>query len=492
MTMSSDDAPRRPHAVLIPQPAQGHVTPMLHLAKALHAKGFHITYVNSEYNHRRLLRSRGPDSLAGADGFCFEAVPDGLPPSDNDDVTQDIAALCLSTTEHSAAPFRDLLARLNARPGSRAPAVSCVIADGVMSFAQRVAEEMGILALVFWTTSACGFMGYLHFAELIRRGYVPLKDESDLTNGYLDTAIDWIPGMPGMRLKDIPSFIRTTDRDDVMLNFDGGEAQNARKARGVILNTYDALEQGVVDALRREFPRVYTVGPLAAFANAARGGELDAIGGNLWKEDTSCLRWLDTQRPGSVVYVNFGSITVMTPAQLTEFAWGLAGCGRPFLWIIRPDLVSGENAMLPEEFVTDTKEGGVLASWCPQELVLSHPSVGLFLTHCGWNSTLESICAGVPMLCWPFFAEQPTNCRYVCAKWGIGMEIDSDVRREEVARLVREAMDDESGKARRVKAMVWKEKAKEAVEEGGSSRKNLDRLVEFLLAGNDDFQAESA
>jgi hypothetical protein len=144
---------------------------MLHLAKALHARGFHITFVNSEYNHRRLLRSRGPRSLDGAEGFRFEAVPDGLPPSEDDDVTQDIAALCLSTTKHSAAPFRELLARLS----SGTPPVSCVIADGVMSFAQRVAEDMGIPSLVFWTTSACGFMGYLHFAELVRRGYVPLK-----------------------------------------------------------------------------------------------------------------------------------------------------------------------------------------------------------------------------------------------------------------------------------------------------------------------------
>ncbi|KAG0534041.1 hypothetical protein BDA96_04G244500 [Sorghum bicolor] len=332
--MSSGKAQQRPHAVLIPQPAQGHVTPMLHLAKALHARGFRVTYVNSEYNHRRLLRSRGQDSLAGTDGFRFEAVPDGLPQSDNDDVTQDIARSACPTTEHSAAPFRDLLARLNATPGS--PPVSCVIADGVMSFAQRVAEEMGILALVFWTTSACGFMGYLHFAELIRRAYVPLK------------------GTP----------TRST---------------RARPA-GSSLNTYDALEQDVVDALRREFPRVYTVGPLATFANAAAGGGLDAIGGNLWKEDTSCLRWLDTQRPGSVVYVNFGSITVMTAAQLAEFGLGPGELRSPFLWVIRPDLVSGENAMLPEGFVTDTKERGILASWCPQELVLSHPSVGLFLT----------------------------------------------------------------------------------------------------------------
>ncbi|KAM0839466.1 hypothetical protein ACQ4PT_060293 [Festuca glaucescens] len=471
---------QQPHAVLIPQPAQGHVTPMLHLAKVLHARGFHVTFVNSEYNHRRLLRSRGPGSLDGVDGFRFEAVPDGLPPSDDDDVTQDIAALCLSTTKHSAAPFGELLVRLS----SGTPPVSCVIADGVMSFAQRVAEDMGVPALVFWTTSACGFMGYLQFAELVRRGYVPLKDEGDLTNGYLDTEIDWIPGMEGVRLKDIPSFIRTTDPDDVMLNYDGPEAQNARGARGLILNTYDALEQDVVDALRREFPRVYTVGPLPAFARAADGGELDAIGGNLWKEDASCLRWLDAQeQPGSVVYVNFGSITVVTPAQLAEFAWGLASCGRPFLWVVRPDLVSGEKAVLPKEFVRDTKDRGVLASWCPQEQVLSHPSVGLFLTHCGWNSTLESVCAGVPMVCWPFFAEQPTNCRYACTNWGIGMEIGSGVAREDVARLVLEAMDGEKGKDMRAKAATWKEKAVAATVEGGSSSENLDRLVEFLRAG---------
>lgn len=166
-------SPPRPHAVLIPQPAQGHVTPMLQLAKVLHSKGFHITYVNSEYNHKRLVRSRGSDSLSGLEDFRFEAIPDGLLPSDNDDVTQDIAELCISTTKNSLVPFRDLLIRLNNSPG--VPMVSCVIADGVMSFAQRVAEKMGILSLVFWTTSACGFMGYLHFSELIRRGYTPLK-----------------------------------------------------------------------------------------------------------------------------------------------------------------------------------------------------------------------------------------------------------------------------------------------------------------------------
>ncbi len=166
----------RLHAVLIPYPAQGHVTPLLHLAKVLHSRGFHVTFVNSEYNHHRLLRSRGTGALAGLDDFRFETIPDGLPPpseSDNDDVTQDIPTVCTSFLTHGPAAFGALLARLNSEPGT--PPVSCVIPDGVMSFAQRVASDMGILAPAFWTTSACGFMGYLHYAELIDRGYVPLK-----------------------------------------------------------------------------------------------------------------------------------------------------------------------------------------------------------------------------------------------------------------------------------------------------------------------------
>ncbi|WVZ73600.1 hypothetical protein U9M48_021886 [Paspalum notatum var. saurae] len=474
----------RPHALFIPYPAQGHVTPLLQLAKVLHSRGFFVTYVNSEYNHRRLLRSRGADALAGLDDFRFETIPDGLPapPSGNDDVTQDIPALCDSLSRNGAAPFRDLLARLNSTPGR--PPVTCVVLDNFMSFAQRVANDMGVLALVFCTMSACGFMGYLNYKELMDRGYWPLKDESCLTNGYLDTVLDWVPGMPGIRLRDMPSFIRTTDPDDFMVRFDSGEAQNARRAQGIIVNTFDALEQDVVDALRRVFPRVFTIGPLVTFAKTMVRPDAAAICGNLWKEDASCLRWLDARAAGSVVYVNFGSITVMTPAQLAEFAWGLASCGRPFLWVIRPDLVTGEKAMLPEEFLAETKERGLFLSWCPQEQVLSHPSTGLFLTHSGWNSTMESICAGVPMICWPFFAEQTTNCWYACTKWDIGLEIDNNVTREEVARLIKDAMDGDKGKDMKAKATMWKEKAVAATEEAGTSSVNIDRLVEFLLEGS--------
>lgn len=113
--------------------------------------------------------------------------------------------------------------------------------------------------------------------------------------------------------------------------------------------------------------------------------------------------------------------------------------------------------------------------------VMKHPAIGGFLTHCGWNSTIESISNGVPMICWPFFAEQQTNCRYICIEWGIGMEIDTDVNREEVEAQVREMMDGKKGKMMKRKALEWKKKAEEAVVIGGSSYLNFEKLVNDIL-----------
>ena len=171
----------------------------------------------------------------------------------------------------------------------------------------------------------------------------------------------------------------------------------------------------------------------------------------------------------------------MTPSQLVEFGWGLANCKYIFLWIISPDLVVSELVILPLEFKFETKERGLIASWCPQEEVLNHPSIGGFLTHSGWNSSIESVCAGVPMLCWPFFADQQTNCKYTCNDWCIGMEIDNDVKREDVEKIVRELMEREKGKKMKKKVMEWKKLAEEAIEPLGSSSINLNNLVNEVL-----------
>jgi len=303
-----------------------------------------------------------------------------------------------------------------------------------------------------------------------------------LTNGYLDIKLDFIPGLQNFRLKDLLDLIRTTDPNDVMVQFLIEAADRFHRASAVVFNTYDELESDVMNVLYSMFPSLYTIGPLHSFLNqSSQSHPLASLGSNLWKEDTKCLEWLESNEPMSVVYVNFGSVTVMTPQQLLEFAWGLADSKKPFLWIMRPDLVIGGSFILSSEFANEISDRGLIASWCPQEQVLSHPSIGGFLTHCGWNSTIESICAGVPMLCWPNFADQATNCRYICNEWEIGMEIDTNVKRKEVENLVNELMVGEKGKKMRQKAMELKTKAEENISPGGCSYMNLDKLINDVL-----------
>ncbi|GAA0169335.1 transferase [Lithospermum erythrorhizon] len=480
--MGSISKVEKPHAICIPFPAQGHINPMLKLAKLLYSRGFHITFVNTEYNHKRLIKSKGFEAVEGLPSFRFETIPDGLMESDDIDSTQDIPYLAESTSKTCLDPFMKLIKKLNDRNVSNVPPVSRIVADGCMSFALLAAEQLGIPVVFLWTTSACGFACYMHFFTIVQSGLSPLEDDSYLTNGYMETMLD-LPGMDGLRLKDIPTFIRTTNPDDIMLNFVLQETERSKRASAIVLNTFEELEYDVVQALSTILPPIYTIGPLHLLENyEVKDESLKNLGANLWKEDSECLEWLDLKSPDSVVYVNFGSITTMTPNQLVEFAWGLANSGTDFLWIIRPNLVSGDSCVLPSEFMEVTKERGMLGSWCPQEKVLSHPSVGGFLTHNGWNSTLETLASGVPMVCWPFFAEQQTNCWYSCNKWGVGMEIDNNVKRDEVQNLVRELMTGEKGRKMKTAALEWKKKLHEAASgPKGFSYLNLDQLINKVL-----------
>ncbi|KAI5583511.1 hypothetical protein BDE02_06G019300 [Populus trichocarpa] len=467
--MNNNSSTDKPHVICIPCPAQSHVKAMLKLAKLLHYRGFRITFVNTEFNHRRMLKSRGPYSLNGLPDFRFESIPDGLPPSD-ENATQDGQAILEACKKNLLAPFNELLAKLNDTASSDVPQVTCIVSDGFVPAAITAAQRHGIPVALFFSISACSFMGLKQYKELKERGLFPLKDESFLTNGYLDQVLDWIPGMKDIRLRDLPSFLRTTDPDDHSFNFSMECAERASEGSAVIFPTFDALEKEVLSALYSMFPRVYTI-----------EDDLDSIGYNLWKEEVECLQWLDSKKPNSVIYVNFGSVAVATKQQLIELGMGLAKSGHPFLWIIRPDMVTGDSAILPPEFTDETKDRGFISNWCPQEEVLNHPSIGGFLTHSGWNSTAESISSGVPMLCWPFFADQQTNCRYTCNEWGIGMEIDSNAERDKVEKLVRELMEGEKGREVKKKVMEWRKLAEEAAGPSGSSSMNLDELVKAVL-----------
>jgi UDP:flavonoid glycosyltransferase YjiC (YdhE family) len=287
-----------------------------------------------------------------------------------------------------------------------------------------------------------------------------------------------------IRLRDLPTFIRTTDADDTMLTINIKRCElDAPAADGILLNTFDDLERVALDAIRARLPNTFTIGPLGP--EVSPPSYLPSLTSSLWKEDDRCVVWLDMQpADGSVVYVNFGSITVVTREQMVEFARGLAAAGSPFLWVVRPDMVRDGVDMLPvpEGFAEEVAGRGLMVGWCDQEAVLGHRATGGFLSHCGWNSTVESLRARVPMLCWPFFSEQVTNCRYACDEWGVGVELSREAGQAEVEAAVRELMGDgEKAAAMRRKAAEWKEKAASAVAAGGSSQRNLDRFVDEVL-----------
>ncbi|XP_065874958.1 linamarin synthase 2-like [Euphorbia lathyris] len=471
---------RKPHAVCVPYPSQGHVTPMLQLAKLLHSKGFHITYINTEFNHQRRIRSKGPDSVKGLPDFRFETISDGMPMPSDFDATQDVPSLCDSTRKNCLTPFIHLLKKLNA--SASVPPVTCVISDGVMTFGIKAAQELNIPQVQFWTASACSFMCYLYYTDLTKRGLIPHKIEDFMNQETGDTPIDWIPGVHNVRLKDIPAFIGTTN-DELMYDFLGSEAEICLNSSAIIFNTFDAFEEQVLEAITAsKFSRnIYTIGPLNLLEKHVPASQSTSFESSLWKEDSECLRWLDKREPKSVVYVNYGSVAMMTSEHLKEFAQGLANSKYPFLWIIRKDIIMGDSASLPQGFLEEVSERGLLTSWCSQEKALAHPAVGVFVTHCGWNSTMEAVSHGVPIIGWPFFADQQTNCRYACTEWGNGMEVNYDVKRDEIESLIKDMMEGKNCNKIREKALEWKTKAKEATDVGGLSYNNFDRLIKEAL-----------
>ncbi|MFS7941006.1 putative 7-deoxyloganetin glucosyltransferase [Helianthus anomalus] len=469
---------KKPHALCIPLPVQGHINPMLKLAKILHSKGFLITFVNTEFNHQRLVRSQGPQAVRGLPSFRFETIPDGLPSPQNLDATQDIPSLSRAIEENLLDPFKTLVTKINT---SSSP-VTCIVADVLMGFTLAAASELGIPEFMFWTSGAGSLLCVDQFTNLLEKGLMPLKDSSYLVNGYLDTVLDCIPAMNGIRLRDIPPWIRYTNPgDEIMVHFFCLQIERVKSASAIFFNTFDELDCDILNAISSKFAPCYGIGPLHLLENTIVDKGVASFKSNLWKEESECVKWLDTKESSSVVYVNFGSITVMTSQQLVEFGWGLAKSNYSFLWIIRPDLVIDEAAVLPPELLAEVSGRGFLAGWCPQQRILNHPSIGGFLTHSGWNSTIESISSGVSMICWPFFGDQQANCWLGCNKWGISMEIDNNVKSDEVQKLVIELMKGEKGNLMRKKSAELKNKAEEACAfPSGSSVVNLEKIVHLM------------
>uniref|UniRef100_J3LVZ6 Uncharacterized protein n=2 Tax=Oryza brachyantha TaxID=4533 RepID=J3LVZ6_ORYBR len=229
--------------------------------------------------------------------------------------------------------------------------------------------------------------------------------------------------------------------------------------------------------------RAKTIGPSlpSFYLDDGRLPSNKEYGFNLFRSTVPCMEWLDKQPPRSVVLVSYGTVSDLDAAKLEELGNGLCNSGKPFLWVVR----SNEENKLSDELRRECGGKGLIVPFCPQLEVLAHKSTGCFLTHCGWNSTLEAIANGVPLVAMPHWADQPTIARYMESVWGMGVRVRMDkngaLRREEVERCIREVMDGDRKEDYRRNAARLMNKAKEAMQEGGSSDKNIAEFAAKYL-----------
>ncbi|RDX81366.1 7-deoxyloganetic acid glucosyltransferase, partial [Mucuna pruriens] len=311
--------------------------------------------------------------------------------------------------------------------------------------------------------------------------------ESKLIEGEedMDRIITTIPGMENLlRCRDLPGYCRGTESNIEPLKSMVFESRQSLRARALIFNTFEDLDGPVLSQMRLKFPQIFAVGPLHAHLNsrASSNAKTTPSTTSFWEVDRSCLTWLDSQPLKSVVYVSFGSITTLTRERLMEFWHGLVNSKQRFLWVVRPDMVTGEDGddRIPAELEEGTKERGFIVGWAPQEEVLAHEAIGGFLTHSGWNSTLESLVAGVPMICWPYFADQQINSRFVSEVWKLGLDMKDVCDRQVVEEMVNDLMVHRREEFLR-SAQTMAISAHKSVSPGGSSYSSLDDFEVWKL-----------
>ncbi|CAM8980978.1 unnamed protein product [Rhodiola kirilowii] len=470
--------PQNPHVVILPFPAQGHVKPMLNLAMLLSNAGIRITFVTSKAVLGPLVQQINLTSFRTRFPFFqFNSLSDGFPTKMNIESYASVSQLVVDvfdiTTKVTPRLFRELIASLCDDESSRP---TCVIADGIMSFAIEVGNEFGIPVISFRTYSATCTWVYFHLQKLLDQRFIPFQQ------GELDCPITCIPGLENkIRLRDLPSFCRQMNSEvNTILQFYMDQASAMSKASALILNTFNELEPDSISRLGSVFPNIYAIGPLQSLSREIIPN-MDSVSsdGTLRKKDRSCIAWLDLQQPKSVLYISFGSFLTLTRDQRLEFWHGIVNSKKPFLWVTRSGSILDESDSnnVPAELVAPTSERGLIVNWIPQEEVLAHAAIGGFLTHCGWNSTLESITAGVGMIGWPGLADQQVNGRCIEEIWKVGIDIKDTCDRTRVENAVRRLMDgsdqeivDRLDELSRV--------ARQSVQVGGSSFLNLKRLIE--------------
>ncbi|WJX57498.1 hypothetical protein P8452_43052 [Trifolium repens] len=479
------------HIVCIPFMAPGHILPMIDMAKLLAKHNVKVTRITTPLNAIQYKTSINNEIESGSQIQLLEVkfpnveagIPEGcesletLPSMD----LKENFLIAVNLLQH---PIEELFEKLEPFP-------SCIISDKHIPSLADTSIKFKIPRIIFdgmnCMTLLCNHN--IHLSKV----YETLSDSDQFV----------IPGLPHrieMKKSQLPAIFKPGPNE--VLNGLRRRIRDAEvEAYGIVVNSFEELEDGYVEEYQRVTGhKVWCVGPVSLTnkndQEKSQRGSKNLIDANEY------LNWLDSWPKNSVIYVCLGSLNRVTPKQLIEFGLGLEATNRPFIWVVRKAYKWGEveKWLLEDGFEERVKGRGILIrGWAPQVLILSHNAIGAFLTHCGWNSTLEAICAGVPLVTFPMFSDQFYNEKLVVQVIETGVRIgvenavhfgDEDevgddgvqVSRENVKEAIEKVMGEGEGKnERRERARKYADMGMKAIEEGGSSYINMLKLIKDIM-----------
>ncbi|KAM1482670.1 hypothetical protein TB2_034250 [Malus domestica] len=468
----------------------GHLIPMIDLARLFASHGVKATIVTTPHN---VLLFQNPilrDQQLGYDiGFLtlnFPAEEFGLPNGCENELTTtngDMFTKLFMAAMKLQDPLRKLLSQT--RP-------DCLISDRLYPWIADVTDGLGIPRVVF-DGSGC----FSHCVEESLRRYAPHEKV------VFDTEFFLVPGLPNqieLKRSMLPDYVKA---ENVFTHFLNEALECEIKSYGIVVNSFYELEQAYADYFQKDMKRkIWHIGPVSLYNRT----NIDKVerGIKTSIDEHSCLSWLDSRDPNSVLYISFGSMPRITSAQLLEIAHGLEASNHPFIWVIgrildysSKEKQQVESVVLPvgfEERITKSKRGLMIRGWAPQLLILEHPAVGAYMNHCGWNSIIEGVTAGLPMITWPFSSEQFYNERFILNVIRVGISMGNEdwvplkevprvtIKRDKVAHVVNRLMGCEEDEVvdMRKRAEEFRDKAMKAFEKGGSSHSNVHAFIAEL------------
>ncbi|KAJ9705928.1 hypothetical protein PVL29_003847 [Vitis rotundifolia] len=470
--------------IFVPVPAIGHLVSTVEFAKLLVGRDdrFSVTLLIMKLpiEHSAVTNYIHSVSASLSGSIRFVHLPEPDSDSSNSNPSSSSPSVLVHNMIEKQKPLvRDAVHQLTR---SESGQLAGIVFDMICPSIVDVATELGVPSYVFFTSSAACLALMFHLQTL--------KDHQgvDITE-FADSDAELV--VPGF-VNSVPARVLPAGAVDK----EGGgsmtflnRVRRFREAKGILVNTFMELESHAINSfVDGKTPPIYTVGPLLNLHNAdnqKQDGDLDVI------------QWLDDQPTSSVVFLCFGSGGAFHMDQIKEIAIGLENSGHRFLWTLRRPPPKGKIAMpsdyvnleevLPEGFLDRTSKIGKIIGWAPQTAILAHSAIGGFISHCGWNSTLESIWYGVPVATWPMYAEQQLNAFQIVKELEIGVEIRLDYKKDtsdivnaqEIGSRIRSLMEDSNDiKINRAK---MKEKCMKALMEGGSSNSSLQDLIGDMI-----------